>query len=220
MSRDTRFKRIYQLLDTHHGPQNWWPADTPFEVMVGAVLVQNTAWKNASSAIARLKEADLLSPKAILQMPVEKLALCIRSSGHFNVKAKRLQALCLWLDQQGGVDRIIRQSSADLREDLLAVYGIGPETADDILLYALGEPVFIIDAYTRRLFSRLGLLQSDEPYEVLRKKFESALQMDAGIFNQYHALIVVHAKNTCKKQPVCSECCLAGVCDGVWKSIL
>jgi len=215
MRNKNRFKHIYELLDAHHGPQNWWPADTSFEVMVGAVLVQNTAWKNASTAIATLKEADLMSPSAILQIPVDKLASYIVSSGYFNIKAKRLRTLCTWVDARGGINRLKQQPLSTLRKDLLAVHGIGPETADDILLYALGKPVFVIDAYTRRLFSRLGLLQADDSYEIMRMRFEEALNTNEGLYNQYHALIVVHGKNICKKQPMCEICCLSELCDGV-----
>jgi len=220
MSKENRLKHIYELLDAHHGPQHWWPAETPFEVMVGAVLVQNTTWKNAGIAVASLKKAGLMSPAAIQQTPADKLASYIVSSGYFNIKAKRLRSLCQWLGESGGIRRLKQQPLRSLRKDLLAVHGIGPETADDILLYALGKPVFVIDAYTRRLFSRLGLLQADESYEMLRMKFEVALKMDVGTFNQYHALIVVHAKDVCKKKPVCAECCLAALCDGVRRNIL
>jgi len=212
MSKDNRFKHIYQLLDKHYGPQNWWPADTPFEVMVGAVLVQNTTWKNASSAVTSLKNAGLMSVSAIRKISSSDLAGLIVSSGYFNIKARRLMALCKWLEDRGGVDQVKRQSLKSLRKDLLSVHGIGPETADDILLYAFGKPVFVIDAYTRRLFSRLGLILRDANYETLRGLFEEALEKDVGIFNQYHALIVVHAKNICKKLPVCERCCLKGEC--------
>jgi len=220
MSKKNRFKHIYELLDAHHGPQNWWPADTPFEVMVGAVLVQNTAWKNASAAITCLKKAGLMSPSAIRNSSINDLADFIVSSGYFNIKAQRLMALCEWLEVRGGIDQIKRQSLMSLRKDLLGVHGIGPETADDILLYAFDRPVFVIDAYTRRLFSRLGLIQRDVSYEALRGCFEQSLERDVEVFNQYHALIVVHAKGTCKKQPRCEMCCLSGWCDGVEKNIL
>ncbi|HEC27631.1 MAG TPA: endonuclease III domain-containing protein [Gammaproteobacteria bacterium] len=220
MSKKNRFVYIYELLDTHHGPQNWWPADTPFEVMVGAVLVQNTTWRNASAAITCLKNARLMSPSAIRNTPIYDLADFIVSSGYFNIKAQRLMALCEWLEESGGIDQIQRQSLKALRRNLLSVHGIGPETADDILLYAFDRPVFVIDSYTRRLFSRLGLIRREADYESLRGCFEKALERDMGVFNQYHALIVVHAKGTCKKQPRCEACCLAVLCDGVQKNIL
>lgn len=212
MSRKDSYRRIYEILNSHYGPQHWWPADSPFEVMVGAVLVQNTSWGNASAAITRLKESDLMSPFAIDKMEINQLASKIVSSGYFNIKARRLKALCEWLVNQGGLDKVKRRSSLSLRKDLLKVHGIGPETADDILLYAFDVPVFVIDAYTRRLFYRLGLAQHDASYDELQTGFEQALGYDVGLFNQYHALIVVHAKEVCRKQPACVECCLGEMC--------
>ena len=212
MSTNNKYQRIYDILNTHYGPQHWWPADSSFEVMVGAVLVQNTAWRNASTAITSLHNAGLMSSSAIQQTPVDELASVIVSSGYFNVKAKRLKALCHWLEEQGGIAQLKQRRLALLRRNLLGVFGIGPETADDILLYALDKPVFVIDAYTRRLFSRLGLVQADAAYETLQGGFEQALDGETELFNQYHALIVVHAKNICQKQPLCMECCLRMVC--------
>jgi len=210
--RKNKYQHIYDILNTHYGPQHWWPADSSFEVMVGAVLVQNTAWKNASTAISNLHNADLMSSSAIQQTSVDELASVIVSSGYFNIKAKRLKALCHWLEEQGGIAQLKQQRLALLRRNLLGVSGIGPETADDILLYALDKPVFVIDAYTRRLFSRLGLVQADAAYETLQGGFELALDGETELFNQYHALIVVHAKNICRKQPLCMECCLKNIC--------
>ncbi len=212
MRSEDKYQLIYEILNTHYGPQHWWPADSAFEVMVGAVLVQNTAWKNASTAIVNLQKADLMSSSAIHQTPVDELASVIVSSGYFNIKAKRLKALCQWLEEQGGIEQFRLQQLTPLRKDLLGVHGIGPETADDILLYAFSKPVFVIDGYTRRLFSRLGLIQADLAYEVLRRDFELALAGDVELFSQYHALIVVHAKNICRKQPLCMECCLRNIC--------
>ena len=210
--RKNKYQRIYDILNTRYGPQHWWPADSSFEVMVGAVLVQNTAWKNASTAISNLHNAGLMSSSAIQQTSVDELASVIVSSGYFNIKAKRLKALCHWLEEQGGIAQLKQQRLALLRRNLLGVSGIGPETADDILLYALDKPVFVIDAYTRRLFSRLGLVQVDAAYETLQGGFEQALDGETELFNQYHALIVVHAKNICRKQPLCMECCLKKIC--------
>jgi len=210
--RKNKYQHIYDILNTHYGPQHWWPADSSFEVMVGAVLVQNTAWKNASTAISNLHNADLMSSSAIQQTSVDELASVIVSSGYFNIKAKRLKALCHWLEEQGGIAQLKQQRLALLRRNLLGVSGIGPETADDILLYALDKPVFVIDAYTRRLFSRLGLVKADAAYETLQGDFELALDGETELFNQYHALIVVHAKNICRKQPLCMECCLKKIC--------
>jgi len=177
--------------------------------MVGAVLTQNTAWLNVERAIDNLRRADLLSPEAIAALPPARLARHLRPAGYFNVKAKRLRALCLWLREQGDLRHLETES---LRERLLEVHGVGPETADDILLYAFARPVFVIDAYTRRLFGRLGYLDPGLPYERLRRGFERALGAEVALFNEYHALIVVHAKESCRPRPRCENCCLGRVC--------
>ncbi|MDH3513780.1 MAG: endonuclease III domain-containing protein [Gammaproteobacteria bacterium] len=195
-----------------NGHQRWWPGDSAFEVMVGAVLTQNTAWTNVEKAIANLKQARALSPCAIARAHPRRLAGWLRPSGYFNIKAKRLKAMCRWLIAQGGNQALARLSTHDLRHALLKVHGVGPETADDILLYAFDRPVFVIDAYTRRIFSRLGLIGGDEPYETLRGLFESALESSVPLINEYHALIVVHGKDVCKKRPRCGSCILAGEC--------
>jgi endonuclease-3 related protein len=200
---------VYQRLLDHYGAQHWWPADSPFEVMVGAVLTQNTAWSNVEKAIANLKSMDRLSLESLLAMPRERLARLIRPAGYFNVKAQRLQSLCRFLQQNPSLDRLDTET---LRKRFLSVYGIGPETADDILLYAFNRPVFVIDAYTRRLFNRLGLIQHDCDYETLRSGFEAALQRDSALFNEYHALIVVHAKAHCRTKPLCTGCPLIELC--------
>lgn len=214
MSKNNQYQHIYDSLNLHYGPQHWWPADTSFEVMMGAILVQNTTWNNASAAISRLKQAGLMTPSAINKISTDELAGYIVSSGYYNIKAIRLQALCHWLDQQADIDQLKKRPLKTLRKQLLGIHGVGPETADDILLYALDKAVFVIDAYTRRLFSRLGLLQRDDSYENLQKCFEQALDEDVEVFKQYHALIVVHAKETCRKQPRCESCCLTGLCVG------
>jgi endonuclease-3 related protein len=204
--------RVFRHMLKAYGPQQWWPADTPFEVMVGAVLTQNTAWPNVEKAIANLKRAGMLSPKVIAQAPATEVAELIRPSGYFNIKAQRLQHFCTYLLAAGGKKRLARMETAELRHALLAVHGVGPETADDMLLYAFDRPVFVIDAYTRRIFSRLGLIEGDEPYEALRHGFEKALGPDVPLFNEYHALIVRHAKAACAKRPRCQGCCLARNC--------
>jgi endonuclease III related protein len=213
MSKKNQYQRIYHILNLHYGPQHWWPADSPFEVMIGAVLVQNTTWKNTSTAITSLKQAGLTSPSAINKISNDHLASLIVSSGYFNIKAKRLRALCEWLVEHGDIEQLKQLPLESIRKDLLAVHGIGPETADDILLYALDKPVFVIDAYTRRLFSRLGLVKHDAAYEELRTGFEQALEKDVSLYNQYHALIVVHGKNICMTRPLCQLCCLNEQCD-------
>lgn len=205
-------RKIYHRLYAANGAQRWWPGDSRFEIMVGAVLTQNTAWSNVERAIANLKRARALTPEAILRAPHRRLAAWIRPSGYFNVKAHRLKHLCRWVLAQGGVSKIARWPTDALRQALLAVHGIGPETADDILLYAFGRPVFVIDAYTRRIFARLGLIRGDEGYETLRQLFENALGPDVELFNEYHALIVRHGKDICRKRPLCHRCCLATDC--------
>ncbi len=204
--------RVYRKLYAAHGPQHWWPGDGAFEIMVGAVLTQNTAWTNVEKAIANLKRARALTPVAIVKAPHKKLAGWLRPSGYFNIKAQRVQSMCRWLTGQGGVKKLARLSTHDLRAALIAVHGIGPETADDIVLYAFDRPVFVIDAYTRRIFSRLGLIKGDEGYETLRHLFENNLKPDVRVFNEYHALIVKHGKDICRKRPLCAACCLADAC--------
>lgn len=206
------WRDIYDSLLAAYGPSDWWPGDSAFEIMVGAVLTQNTAWANVEKAIANLRSANLLSAQAIIDTRCARLAKLIRPSGYFNVKTKRLRALCRWVIDQGAVDNIHRLSTAELRSALLEVHGVGPETADDILLYAFRRPVFVIDAYTRRIFSRLGLIAGTEDYEALRERVEVALGKDATLYNEYHALIVRHAKDACRKKPLCQRCCLAPVC--------
>ena len=180
--------------------------------MVGAVLTQNTAWTNVEKAIANLKTLGRLRAKLIVDLPRPQLAVLLKPSGYFNIKAARLHSFCAWLLQQGGVAKLARRDTLCLRTALLDVHGVGPETADDILLYAFARPVFVIDAYTRRLFARLGLIVGTEPYEQLRSGFETALGAEVALFNEYHALIVRHAKDVCRPQPRCAQCCLARGC--------
>ncbi|MEN8132507.1 MAG: endonuclease III domain-containing protein [Pseudomonadota bacterium] len=205
-------KTVYQGLLSLHGPQHWWPADTAFEVMIGAILTQNTAWSNVERAIENLKGHGLTTARAILDCGHLRLAEALRPSGYFNIKADRLRCFCQWYLSQGGMKALQQRSTEQLRQALLAVKGVGPETADDILLYAFDRPVFVIDAYTRRLFSRLGLIEGDEPYEQLRRDFETTLQKDASLFNEYHALIVRHGKEVCRPNPSCGRCSLLGFC--------
>ncbi len=203
---------VFQTMLKTYGSQGWWPGETAFEVMVGAILTQNTAWPNVEKAISNLKRAGVFSAVSLLDMPHEALAKLIRPSGYFNIKADRLQQFCHFLQEQGGVEILGNMETTRLRKLLLGVKGVGPETADDMLLYAFQRPVFVIDAYTRRIFSRLGMVSGDESYEVLRMGFESALEADAVLFNEYHALIVRHAKAFCSKKPKCAGCPLAARC--------
>ena len=206
------FKSVYQLLREQHGEQEWWPGDSAFEIMIGAILTQNTAWTNVEKALANLKQADALSLPGILDLPRDSLAELIRPSGYYNQKAKRLQGFCAWLNDQGGIEALQARDTLGLRKELLSIKGIGPETADDILLYALDRPVFVVDAYTRRIFSRLELIGGNEKYDELRLLLQSELQGDTRLYNEYHALIVVHGKDVCRKSPLCDECRLQFGC--------
>ena len=209
MSSRKALRAIYRQLFEQYGPQHWWPAESRFEVMVGAVLTQNTAWINVERAIGNLRQANLLTPASIASMAPQELADYLRPAGYFNVKARRLQAFCAYLLEHDDLDELGTQA---LREGLLSVHGIGPETADDMLLYAFQRPVFVIDAYTRRLFGRLGLMDAGASYETLRAEFERALGREVALFNEYHALIVNHAKHVCRKKPDCEGCCLRTGC--------
>ncbi len=204
--------RVYHDLFAHYGPRHWWPADSPFEVMVGAVLTQNTAWTNVERALARVKGVVALEAAPMAALPVDVLADALRPAGYYNVKARRLQALCRWVVDQGGMGALHGMETRPLRAGLLNVHGVGPETADDMVLYAFGRPVFVIDAYTRRLFARLGFVRNQESYEGLRARFERALPRDPVLYNEYHALIVEHAKTTCRTRPLCQNCILRPRC--------
>lgn len=203
---------VLARLDAHYGPQGWWPAASRFEVIVGAVLTQNTSWTNVERAITNLKSAGALSPEGINGLGREALAELIRPSGYFNVKARRLAAVARWFEDAGGFEGLDPLATAPLRAELLRVHGVGPETADDILLYAFDRPVFVIDAYTRRLFSRVCGLEPARSYEGWRALFESALPRRAARYNQYHALIVAQGKAICRPTPRCDECPVADLC--------
>lgn len=204
--------RLYDALRRRYGQQPWWPAETPFEVAVGAVLTQNAAWSNVEQAIDRLKARGLLSLPALLDAEGGTVADAIRPSGYYNIKAERLRNLCRFLAANGGLEGLANRPLDEARRGLLDVKGIGPETADDILLYALHRPVFVIDTYTRRLLQRFRLASGTEPYEALRLGFEEALGPDVNLYQQYHALIVMHAKEACRKSPVCPDCALLSGC--------
>ncbi len=205
---------VFDRLLDYYGRQCWWPADTPFEVMVGAVLTQATAWTNVERAIARLKESDALSATAMRELDTEELAALIYSSGFHNTKARRLKALVRYIGEayDDDIEAMRGEDSAKLRRELLAVRGIGEETADAILLYALGKPSFVIDAYTRRLSHRLGVTPETETYPAYQRMFSECLPLDQALFAEYHALIVRHCKEVCRKTPICEGCCLRSVC--------
>lgn len=204
--------RIPQVVDVFtrllaaYGPQHWWPGDSPLEVIVGAVLTQSTAWTNVEKAIAELKRHRLLSLSRLLTLTPKELAPVIRSSGFHNQKARRLLALLNWIQSRGGIAALARIPTARLREQLLSLPGIGPETADSILLYALDRPVFVIDAYTRRILGRVGLARGDEPGEDLRRTIEAALPRQARLYNEFHALLVRLGKAHCRVRPLCRGC--------------
>ena len=207
-------KRIYGRLLRARGPAGWWPAETAFEVCAGAVLVQNTAWPNAARALRSLKERGLLSYEGLRGTTAGQIAPIIRSCGTFNVKARRLAAFVDFLGRhyRGRVENMARVDSWELRRQLLAVPGIGRETADCIALYAAGHPLFVVDGYTRRVFSRLGLIRGDESYDDVQRFFMRRLPRDSSLFNDYHAQIVGLAKESCRARPLCGECPLDDVC--------
>lgn len=201
-----QLEELYRRLFTSYGPQHWWPADNPFEVMVGAILTQNTAWTNVEKAIQNLKQAKALNIHSIIELADAELSALIRPSGYFNVKTKRLKNYTHWFVEQGRYKGLDQYTDLDLRQRLLSVNGIGPETADDILLYAFERPVFVIDTYTRRLLIKSQLITGDESYETLRQMFESALDQEVPLFKEYHALIVRHAKEKCSHTTDCCHC--------------
>jgi len=205
---------VYRRLLERYGPQHWWPAESRFEVMVGAVLTQSAAWHNVEQAIFRLKAAGALTPAAIRSTPQEELASLVYSSGYYNAKARKLKALARYLGERfdDDIDAMSREAPASLRAELLDVHGIGEETADDILLYAAGAPVFVIDAFTRRLVDRLGIAPPEASYSGYQALFEEALPAAAEMFGEYHALIVAVVKDACRKEPRCAGCCLLEVC--------
>jgi endonuclease-3 related protein len=201
---------LYDALLAAYGDPHWWPADSPYEVMVGAVLTQNTAWGNVEKAIANLQDA--LTPSALMALSSDELIDRIRPAGFFNQKAVYLRALTDWYARYDyDVATVQRMPLHTLRAELLAVKGIGRETADSILLYAFGLPTFVVDAYTIRLCQRLGL-PVGEGYEAVKAYFEAALPRDAAVFNRFHALIVVHGKARCHKKSVCAGCPIAEHC--------
>jgi len=203
------FDRLYR----HFGEQFWWPASSPFEVIVGAVLTQNTAWANVEKAIKNLKHRDLLTPQKISRHPLQKLERLVHPTGFYRQKAKRLKTISKYLEEyyQGDCKKIFARPLDDLRRELLGINGLGPETVDSILLYAGGKSVFVIDAYTKRLCQRLGISQSND-YEGLRNFFEQNLPRDVRLFNEFHALIVALAKDYCRVKPTCKRCPLKKNC--------
>ena len=200
--------KIYKALRKHFGHRHWWPGETPFEVIVGAVLTQNTAWKNVEKAVENLKKANVLNLQALHQISDKKLSELIRPAGYFNVKTKRLKNMIefLRLRYGGRLDKMFKEKTQSLREELLAVNGVGEETADSILLYAGNKPVFVVDAYTKRVFERHRYLKGGETYEEVQKTFMKHLPQKTGLYNDYHAQIVEVGKEFCRKVPRCNAC--------------
>lgn len=207
-------REIYKRLLKVFGPQHWWPGETPFEVMVGAILTQNTNWGNVERAIKNLKAHHQLSPSALHKISAAELAPLIRPAGYFNVKAKRLKNFVefLFKEYDGGLKKMAGEPLDKLRSKLLHVNGIGPETADSMLLYALEKPVFVVDAYTKRFLYRHNLIDKKDGYHQVQELFMSAFDHDVKMFNEYHALIVALGKNLCRPRPLCAECPLNNVC--------
>jgi endonuclease-3 related protein len=199
---------IYDKLFGAFGPQGWWPGDSPFEIAVGAILTQNTNWGNVEKAIQNLKQEKYLNAKKLHAMPHNTLASFIKPAGYFNVKAKRLKNFLSFLSNhyKGSMKRMLAADTGLLRESLLGVNGIGPETADSILLYALERPVFVIDAYTRRVLHRHGIVSEDETYHEMQELFHRSLPEDVPLFNEFHALFVMTGKDYCKPKPRCDGC--------------
>jgi len=207
-----KLQDIYNELFRHFGPQHWWPGDSPFEIAVGAVLTQNTNWSNVEKAIRSIRDAGALDAKTLHEMPHSKRASLIRPAGYFNIKARRLDNFLVFLlnHYKGSMKRMAAEEISVIREALLDVNGIGPETADSIILYALEKPVFVIDAYTKRVLSRHGLASAEEDYQELQSIFHSNLPMDVQLFNEFHALFVMTGKHFCKPRPKCAGCPLEG----------
>ncbi len=204
-------QEVYHRLYAAYGPQHWWPGDSPFEVLIGAVLVQNTSWKNVERAIENLKEADLLEPNALHAVPADELEELIRPAGYYRIKARRLRNLLGFLVQryEGSLEAMFHTDLSALRSGLLSVNGVGPETADSILLYAGGLPTFVVDAYTHRVFARHGWIDFDADYHTIQEHFESGLEPDVSLYNEYHALLVRLGHRHCRKTPKCDGCPLA-----------
>ena len=206
--------QVYQLLYERYGPQHWWPSDSRFETIVGAILTQNTAWRNVERALANLKAAGAMSPARIRELAQDELAALIRSSGYFNIKARKLKAFADLLGRRhhDDLDHLFDQEHQALRRELLSIYGIGEETADDIMVYAAHLPSFVVDSYTVRILARLGVTSGKQRYHTAQALFHDNLPPDAGLFNEYHALLDRHAKETCRKLPLCRDCCLLSLC--------
>ncbi len=204
--------QIYRRLYRHFGDLEWWPGDSPLEISVGAILTQNTGWTNVEKAIRQLKQARALSVVALARMSHRRLARLIKSSGYFNVKARRLKNFISFVEKRygGSLKKLLRQKSDRLRAELLSVSGVGPETADSIVLYAAEKPIFVIDAYTKRIFSRHGVLPFEKSYDEFQTLFTKLLPANVPLYNQYHAMLVNVGNEFCRSKPHCDGCPLSG----------
>jgi len=205
---------IYHRLFDHYGPQHWWPAETHLEMIIGAILTQSAAWTNVEKAIHNLKASTDLSIEGLRSLPQDELARLIYPSGYYNVKARKVKAFVEWLAERygGDLDCLFALDVAAMREELLSVHGVGEETADSIILYAAHQPIFVIDAYTHRLITRLGLAPQKETYAAFQALFMDNLPHDELLFNEYHALLVQHGKTVCRRAPLCTGCSLNHLC--------
>jgi len=205
---------IYHRLMACYGPQYWWPARGPFEVIVGAILTQSAAWRNVEKAIANLKVAKALSPEALRRLSLSEVATLIHPCGYYNAKALKLKSLASWLGKyyDDNLDKLFIGDTDHVRQQLLSIHGVGQETADSIMLYAARKPVFVIDAYTRRIINRIGLAPDGNSYIAYQALFMDNLSTDAGLFSEYHALLVCLAKGVCRNRPLCQQCCLNSIC--------
>ncbi|MCP4649449.1 MAG: endonuclease III domain-containing protein [PVC group bacterium] len=202
------FFKIFKRLHEVYGPQYWWPGQTRIEIIVGAILTQNTAWVNVEKAITNLEKSGVLSVNKLLDIKQDRLAVLIQPSGYYNVKAKRLNNFMRFLAKEynSSLDNMFKETLPGLRDKLISVNGLGEETVDSILLYAGAKPVFVVDAYTRRIFCCQGLIDKDNTYQQIQQKFMTHLENDTELFNEYHALIVRLGKDVCRKKPKCNEC--------------
>ncbi|MGR3176507.1 MAG: endonuclease III domain-containing protein [Candidatus Anammoxibacter sp.] len=217
MTNSAILKKIYDRLYSTYGPCNWWPGDSPFEVIIGAILTQNTNWTNVEKAIRNLKDANVFTPDKFFKIEITKLAELIKPAGYFNVKAKRIKKFINWLfeNYDGDLTQMFAQSLGTLREELLSVNGIGPETADSILLYAGNKPTFVVDTYTYRILSRHDLIPEDSTYDDIKDFLEDNMPEDVKLYNEYHALLVQIGKEFCKPKRKCENCPLNGLLEGL-----
>ena len=197
-----------------YGPQYWWPAQEPFEIIVGAILTQSAAWGNVEKAIANLKVAKALSSEALRRLTLPEVAMLIHPCGYYNAKALKLKSFAHWLGEHydDNLSKLFANNTDHLRQQLLSIHGIGQETADSIILYAANKPIFVIDTYTRRIINRIGLAPVGNSYTAYQTLFMDNLPIDTRLFNEYHALLVCLAKNVCRNRPLCQQCCLNNMC--------